>query len=122
MDITLTNLLLDFSLFALVVAFLYGVTRKSVLPYVVWMLLIGLIYALLRPSFFGSEGRFVLSPEVVFHFFLPILVFGTSLKLRLEKLEKEIVPISFLGVVGVLVTAGLMGTITARFLEIPPLH
>lgn len=122
MYIDLNSLLLDFSLFALVVAFLYKLTIKSVLPYVVWVLLTGLLYALVRPVFLGEGGRFILEPSLVFHLFLPLLVFETSLRFKLEKLSKAVMPISFLGVVGVLMTAGLMGVVIARFLGIPPVH
>ncbi|WP_069791638.1 cation:proton antiporter [Cyanobacterium sp. IPPAS B-1200] len=106
-DITgLVNALIILLLIATVVAL---VSRKLKIPYVVGLVLAGLIVTQ------GTLPDFVsLNPDVILNLFLPILIFEAAINTDISRLKSTIKPIAVLAVPGVLIAA----TITAVFYQV----
>jgi len=106
-DITgLVDALIILLLIATVVAL---VSRKLKIPYVVGLVLAGLIVTQ------GTLPDFVsLNPDVILNLFLPILIFEAAINTDISRLKSTIKPIAVLAVPGVLIAA----TITAIFYQI----
>lgn len=111
-------------LFLAVASVVYHYTRNMVIPFVGWMLTIGTAYSILRSNtkIFEDWPSLTLSPDIVLHLLIPLLVFETGRKFGIRDFEKEKIPITFFSVVGVIVTVFLVGIPTSYFLDIPILH
>lgn len=96
------------------------VTRRLRLPYTVFLAAIGiglgLIFAPLHNTGLGIVGdfrdavsSFGLTSEIVFFVFLPALVFESALSIDVRRLLADIWPILLLAIVGLLISAFLVG-------------
>jgi CPA1 family monovalent cation:H+ antiporter len=110
--------------FLAVASVVYHYTRNLVVPFVGWMLIIGTSYSILRTNthIFEEWPSLTLSPEIVLHLLVPLLVFESGRKFGVRDFEKEKIPITFFSVVGVILTVFLVGIPTSFLLDIPLLH
>lgn len=101
----LVDALIILLLIATVVAL---VSRKLKIPYVVGLVLAGLIVTQgALPDFIG------LNPDVILNLFLPILIFEAAINTDISRLKSTIKPIALLALPGVLIGS----TITATFYQ-----
>ena len=96
------------------------VARRYKFPYTVLLAVVGIVLGLLADSvleahlgpvtdLFHSFESFELTSEIIIFVFLPALVFESSLSIDVRKLMADIRPIMFLAVVGLLISAFMVG-------------
>lgn len=96
------------------------VTRRMRIPYTVFLAAIGIAlgFALmpmrgmdlgLASDFLDGAGSFGLTSEIVFFVFLPALVFESALAIDIRRLMADIWPILLLAIIGLLISAFLVG-------------
>lgn len=108
MVLTITSALALFVLIALSTAVFFA-SKKFNLPYTVLLVLVGLLLIpivnlpYLR-EVFGFLGDMVLTPELLFYIFLPVLIFESGYNMSMRKMLDSAWAISLLAIVGVLVS------------------
>lgn len=116
MELTLTSTLALFVLIALSTG-IYFISKRLRWPYTVLLVLFGLLLVPITNLpylnvVFGFIGDMVLTPELLFFIFLPILIFESAFNMNIRKMLDNAWAISSLGIVSVfistLVTAALM--------------
>lgn len=108
MDISITSALALFVLIALSTV-IFFTARRFNLPYTVLLVLVGL---LLIPvvnlpylkDIFGFLGDMVLTPELLFFIFLPILIFESAFNMNIRKILDSAWTISLMSVVSLLIS------------------
>ncbi len=106
--LSLTSVLAMFSLLAIASA-VFFVAKRIKLPYTVLLVLVGLLLVpiaqtpLLEPAF-GFIDDLVLTPELLFYIFLPILIFESAFNMRIRHMVESIWSISSLAIVGLIIS------------------
>lgn len=108
MTLSLTSALSLFFLILLSTA-LFFVAKRFKLPYTVLLLLVGILIVPLvslpgLSTVFGWLGDMVLTPELLFFIFLPVLIFESGFNMNVRKMMDSIWSISLLSIVGVIVS------------------
>ena len=112
--LTLTSVLAMFSLLAIASA-VFFVAKRLKLPYTVLLVLVGLLLVpiaqapLLEPTL-GYIDDLVLTPELLFYIFLPILIFESAFNMKIRQMVESIWSISSLAVVGLLISTIIIAT------------
>lgn len=112
MELTLTSTLALFVLIALSTA-IFFIAKHFKLPYTVLLVGVGLLLVpivnlpYLR-NVFGFIGDMVLTPELLFYIFLPILIFESAFNMNIRKMVDNAWAISSLAIVSVLVSTFLI--------------
>lgn len=109
---------LFFGFFFLVTALLQVITKKTAIPFTVLLLLAG---------FFGQYVSHVLpieldihlSPDVVFYFLLPILLFEGAMHINIHQFRIQFKTISFFATVGLLISLFVIGGLLTLLLGLP---
>ncbi len=110
---SLPDILLIMSGVLLLAMVLASIGRHLPIPYTVLLVLLGL-----SVNFFANDmpilvlhhfSQFHLTPELVLFIFLPALIFESALSLDARALLKNLVPILVLAIIGMLVSATLVG-------------
>jgi CPA1 family monovalent cation:H+ antiporter len=115
MVLSLTSALSLFSLIALS-AILFFVAKRFRLPYTVLLVSTGLLLVpivnlpIFKP-YFGFLGDFVLTTELLFYIFLPVLIFESGYNMNIRKMLDSAWIISALSVVSLLISAFLVAVI-----------
>lgn len=112
MTLTITSALSLFLLIALSTV-VYFAAKKFKLPYTVFLVFIGL---LLVPvvnlpylnKIFGFIGDLVLTPELLFYIFLPVLIFESAFNINMRKMIDSAWSISILSIASLLISAVLI--------------
>jgi CPA1 family monovalent cation:H+ antiporter len=101
------------SIFLIALCALEHYTRNSRLPYVCWVLLAGLAYGVLSRTFLLKlpPMQKLLSPDIVFYIFLPLLIFDSSRKLDLKASKEVAVPSFLLATVGIVLNMFVMASL-----------
>lgn len=92
---------------------IYFISKRTKLPYTVLLVLVGLLLVpitnipLLNPVL-GFLTETVLTPELLFYIFLPILIFESAFNMSTRKMIDNIWSISLLSVAGLIVSASLI--------------
>jgi CPA1 family monovalent cation:H+ antiporter len=68
-----------------------------------------LLVPLSQTETFAFIDHFRLTPDVLFYVFLPVLLFEASYKIDYRKMLKDWRAISILAVVGICISAGIIG-------------
>lgn len=105
------------SLFILLIitSAVYLLAKKTKLPYTVLLVLVGLLIVpisnipFLNPTL-GFLTETVLTPELLFYVFLPILIFESAFNMSIRKMVENIWSISLLSVAGLIISASLIAT------------
>jgi len=121
MELTLTSALSLFLLIALSTGVFFASKRLKV-PYTVLLVFVGLLLVPIvnlpvLEKFFGFIDDLVLTPELLFYIFLPVLIFESAFNMNMRKMLDSAWTISLLSVVSLLVSAAL--TATALYFVMP---
>lgn len=117
------------SLFLLLIisSVVYFLSKKIKLPYTVLLVLVGLLLVplvqlpILNPTL-GFLTETVLTPELLFYIFLPILIFESAFNMSTRKMIENAWSISLLSVVGLMISALLIATGLFFVLPLVGLH
>ena len=79
--------------------------KASILPEVIWMLIMGIIYGLFQ-KYLPSSGlpELKLDSSIILHLFVPILIFASSQKICLGHFRKMLFTTSILASIGVVIS------------------
>ncbi|MHC4092434.1 MAG: cation:proton antiporter [Planctomycetota bacterium] len=108
-------------LFLLAISAIEHYFRKSIVPAICWIMLGGILYGFVNATAELHLPALNVEPDLVFYVFLPVLIFDSARKLRLEDLRSVAVPIGFFASVGVVLTTVLIGVPFAWIAKVPPL-
>lgn len=113
MELTLTSTLSLFVLIALSTVVFFA-SKRFRLPYTVLLVLVGLLLVPITnlPYFrtvFGFISDMVLTPELLFYIFLPVLIFESGFNMSIRKMLDNAWAISLLSVVSVLISTVVIG-------------
>jgi len=115
MTLTLTSALSLFILIALSTV-IFFVSKKFRMPYTVLLVFVGLLLVPIvnipaLERFFGFIDDLILTPELLFYLFLPILIFESGFNMNMRKMLDSAWAVSLMSVVSLLVSAGLIATL-----------
>lgn len=101
----------------------FFVAKRVRLPYTVFLVLIGLLLVpVIELPVFGGVLDFlqniVLTPELLFYVFLPVLIFESAFNMNLRKMVENAWHITLLSVVGLLISAVLVAAGVFFFFEL----
>ncbi len=106
----------------LIIGFLSVAVASSVLlkklhfPYTIGLVVIGGIFGVLAKQFdYSLLSELTLTPETILYLILPTLIYDASINMDLRALRKNIVPILLLAVLGLLISAGIIGGLLSFF-------
>ena len=99
--------------FLITVSAIHRYTRNFIIPGVTIMMFLGAISALF-PSYHSNLDKiydFMVNkaPDLILLVIIPLLIFESGRKLRLDEIRKEIIPIGFFAIIGVILTIFLLG-------------
>lgn len=106
--LSLTSVLALFTLLA-ISSVVFFVSKRVRIPYTVLLVVVGLVLVpivqvpALEPVF-GFLDDLVLTPELLFYIFLPILIFESAFNMKVRKMVESAWSITLLAVVGLLVS------------------
>ncbi|HSH18382.1 MAG TPA: sodium:proton antiporter [Candidatus Saccharimonadales bacterium] len=112
MTLSIEAVLALFSLL-LISSAVFFVSRRIRMPYTVLLVLVGLLLVpfaklpYLEPVF-GFLDDLVLTPELLFYIFLPILIFESAFNMNIRRMVENAWSISLLAIVGLMISAGLI--------------
>lgn len=107
--LSLTSVLALFSLLA-IASGIFFVAKRINVPYTVLLVAVGLLIVpiaqleLLEPAF-GFLDDLVLTPELLFYIFLPILIFESAFNMKIRQMLESAWSITLLAVAGLLISA-----------------
>ncbi|HXH04908.1 MAG TPA: sodium:proton antiporter [Candidatus Nitrosotenuis sp.] len=112
--LSITSLLALFTLLA-IASGVFFVAKKIKIPYTVLLVLVGLLLVpivqipFLEPVF-GFLDDLVLTPELLFYVFLPILIFESAFNMNVRRMVESAWTISLLAIVGLVISTVLIAT------------
>lgn len=124
--LSLTSVLALFSLLA-IASGLFFVARRVKIPYTVLLVLAGLLLVpivsvpALEPTF-GFLDDLVLTPELLFYIFLPILIFESAFNMKIRQMIESAWSITLLSVVGLLISTFVIAGALYLILPLVGLH
>lgn len=107
------NYVLSLFILLILTSAVFFFSKKTKLPYTVLLVLVGLLLVpvthipILNPVL-GFLTETVLTPELLFYIFLPILIFESAFNMSTRKMIENIWSISLLSVVGLIISASLI--------------
>ena len=107
--LNITSVLALFTLLA-IASGVFFLAKRLKLPYTILLVLVGLIIVpisqipVLEPVF-GFLDDLVLTPQLLFFIFLPILIFESAFNMNIRKIAESIWSISSLAIVGLMISA-----------------
>ena len=109
-----THSIIQFLLLLLIAASLIAmVTIRLKVPYTIALVIGGFLIDIFHVPITGTLGdggtTDVLTPDVIFMLFLPGLLFDAGLNIQIRRLQRNLVPILVLAVVGVLLATVIIG-------------
>jgi CPA1 family monovalent cation:H+ antiporter len=117
------NLVVEFIIWLLIVASVIAIIAARLrIPYTVALVLGGLALSAIHPSFLQNvtgQRPDWLTPDIALIIFLPPLLFEGSVKIRLQHLRENVIPILLLANVGVLAAVGITGFVLRREVGLP---
>lgn len=113
--ITITAVLSLFTLLIVSCAVFFAAKRFNA-PYTVLLVLVGLLLVPLAQlpyleTVFGFIDDLVLTPELLFYIFLPILIFESAFNMNIRRMIDNVWTISALAIVGLLISAFLIAAL-----------
>ena len=97
-----------------------------IIPGVTIMMFIGAISAIV--PLYSSDFKTVYdsivdkAPDLILLIIIPLLMFESSRKLRLEDIRRQIIPIGFFAIIGVILTIFLIGIGVSIIFKVPIIH
>jgi len=114
----LHTLVIQFCGFLFLLAIVRHYSRNSLLPMEAWLMIIGISYGVIRRLYFDWLPEVVLSPDLLFVFILPLLIFASGRLIRLSELKAQMIPVSFFSFIGVIASMFIIGAPVAYLLDI----
>ncbi len=95
--------------------------KKIHFPYTIGLVLVGGVLGLLsyHSNVLEIFRQITLSPDIILYIILPALVFDAAINIDYHVLYKNLVPILLLAVVGLLISAGVIGVGVSLFTTLP---
>ena len=124
--LSITSVLALFSLLAIASA-VFFIAKRIRIPYTVLLVIVGLILVpvaqlpFLEPTF-GFLDDLVLTPELLFFIFLPILIFESAFNMKIRQMADSAWSITLLAVVGLIVSTIVIATALYLILPLVGLH
>jgi monovalent cation:H+ antiporter, CPA1 family len=126
MEDVFINYLLIVSGYLLIASVVYYYTRNFIIPWVTIMMIAGLIVIAAPQDLIQTQELYSFVehslPEIILLLFIPLLVFESARTLKLRDLRKEIIPIGFYSIAGVIITLFLIGIGISVIFGIPLIH
>lgn len=115
MVLTLTSTLALFVLIALSTVVFFA-SKRLKMPYTVLLVLVGLLLVPIvnlpyLKEVFGFISEMALTPELLFFIFLPVLIFESGFNMNFRKMVDNAWAISLLSIVGLCISAVIIGTV-----------
>ena len=104
------------------IAVLFSILLKKIhFPYTIGLVLVGGILGFLSYHSQVMEifKHITLSPDIILYIILPALVFDAAINIDYQVLYKNLVPILLLAVLGLLISAGVIGVGVSLFTTLP---
>ncbi|MDA3808983.1 MAG: cation:proton antiporter [Spirochaetaceae bacterium] len=90
--------------------------KKIHFPYTIGLVIIGFIVGIIAIKInYTTLTNLNLTPESILYLILPTLIFDASINMDIKALKKNIVPILLIAILGLLVSAGIIGGILSSF-------
>lgn len=124
--LSITSVLALFSLLA-IASGVFFVARRLKLPYTVLLVLVGLLLvpiataSFLEPAF-GFLDDLVLTPELLFYIFLPILIFESAFNMNIRRMVESSWSIASLAVIGLVISTIVISCALFFVLPLVGLH
>jgi len=95
--------------------------KKIHFPYTIGLVLVGSILGYLSYNIGALElfKQVTLSPSIILYMILPVLIFDAAINIDYQVLYKNLIPILLLAVVGLLISAGIVGVGVSLFTSLP---
>jgi len=102
--------LIGFSVFGLVSlnALSYYSKRLMFLPDIIWVLVLGLLYATAAHFFNLGLPELILNPDLILYIFVPPLIFAATQKICLFHFRKILISASLVGSAGILISMSII--------------
>jgi CPA1 family monovalent cation:H+ antiporter len=110
------------SLLLVVISAVRRYTINFIIPGVTILMLLGAILPLVPVIGIETEEfyNFIQGiPEIVLYVIIPVLIFESGRKLKIDQIKKEAIPIGFFAVVGVVITILIIGAGASTVFQIP---
>ncbi len=124
MDDVFINYLLIVSGYLVIASTVYYYTRNFIIPWVTIMMLAGLVVIAAPQDLVQTQELYGFVehslPAIILLIFIPLLVFESARTLKLSDLRKEIIPIGFFAIAGVIITLFLIGIGISVIFGVPP--
>jgi Na+:H+ antiporter len=114
--------MLSLSLLLVIISAVRRYTINFIIPGVTILMLLGAILPLVPIIGFETEELYNFIegiPEIVIYVIIPVLIFESGRKLKIDQIKKEAIPIGFFAVVGVVITILIIGTGASTVFQIP---
>ena len=114
--------MLSLSLLLVIISAVRRYTINFIIPGVTILMLLGAILPLV--PVIGLEAKEFYNfiegiPEIVLFVIIPILIFESGRKLKIDQIKKEAIPIGFLAIIGVVITILIIGIGASTVFQIP---
>ncbi len=112
--------------FLLAVSAIQRYASNFIIPGVTIMMFIGALSVIV--PLYNSDIKTVYdsivnqAPDLILLVFIPLLIFESGRKLRLQEIRKEITPIGFFAIIGVILTIFLIGACVSIIFKVPIIH
>lgn len=116
--LSVLSLALFGAFFFALITLVQKLSDKFTFPYTVALLLVGML-AQLIVKILGQEPPIGLTPEIIFFFLLPALLFEAAMHINLHQFRLQFKTISFLSSFGLLVSVFVIGTGVSMFIGMP---
>jgi monovalent cation:H+ antiporter, CPA1 family len=113
--------MLSLSLLLVIISAVRHYTLNFIIPGVTILMLLGAILPLVPGIGFETEEfyRFIEGiPEIVLYVIIPVLIFESGRKLKIDQVKKEAIPIGFFAIIGVVITILIIGAGTSTVFQI----
>jgi monovalent cation:H+ antiporter, CPA1 family len=126
MTIELSASLLIICGFLVAVSAIQRYANNFIIPGVTIMMFIGAISVSI--PLYNSDIKTVYDsivnkvPDLILLVFIPLLIFESARKLRLKEIRREIIPIGFFAIIGVILTIFLIGVGVSIIFKVPIIH
>ena len=118
----LVTFMLSFSLLLVIISAVHRYTRNFIIPGVTIMMFLGAILASVPIVGFGVEEFYNIIeeiPDIILLVIIPILIFESGRKLKIGQIKKEVIPIGFFAIIGVVITILIIGIGVNSVFQIP---
>ena len=118
----LVTFMLSLSLLLIIISAVRRYTRNFIIPGVTFLMFLGAILAAAPIIGFEVDEfyNFIEGlPEIILLVIIPILIFESGRKLKIGQIKKEVIPIGFFAIIGVILTIIIIGIAVNGVFQIP---